>query len=633
MLHRLITLIALIALLAACSAPAAVQPTALPQSAPAAESAAFPVSIEHTFGTTTIVAAPQRVIALGYNEQDAILALGVTPVAVRYWFGDESRAVFPWAEELLGDAQPEVLNMPFGELNYEQIAALQPDLISAVYSGISDAEFANLSKIAPVIAQPEGYVNFGTPWQEMTLTIGKALGRETQAQALVDEVTAQFTQIRDAHPEFAGQTVVVGAPSGDGQFGFVASQDPRARVFSDLGFVVPEELDAVAGEQFFGSISLERVDLLEQDLLAFHQLAWVEGGRASIEADPILSQLNAMREGRAIYFEGVLDDALQFSTVLSLPYVLRELVPMLEQALGGAAAMEVEATGTRSFTDDLGRTVELPANPQRVVILDPSIHISHMIALGVTPIGATLNPSIEGGAAFSPLWGEAATTMEPLGEVGQPNLERLAALKPDLILYAIPYSEQNLDVLSQIAPVVAYNMRPGIEDSLRFVAEVLGREEEADAVLAGFNAQIAQAKTALGWEGKNVAVAAHFPDEPKFTVYGPGSRLGDIVTQLGATLVPAEIGGEAAKPYNTDIGMEAIAELLQSDALILLRYSMGPNSDSTFESWLNSPIWQQLPAVQSGNYAILDIQEGNANLGIAGVEKALADLQEQLAGE
>jgi iron complex transport system substrate-binding protein len=364
MLHRLITLVALIALLVACSGPAAVQPTALPQRAPAAEAAAFPVTIEHTFGTTTIDAAPQRVIALGYNEQDAILALGVTPVAVRYWFGDEASAVFPWAEELLGDAQPDVLNMPFGELNYEQIAALQPDLISAIYAGITDEEYENLTKIAPVVAQTADYVNFGTPWQEMTLTIGKALGREAQAQALVDEVTAQFTAIRDAHPEFAGRTVVVGAPSGDGQFGFVASQDPRARVFTDLGFVMPEELDAIAGDQFFGQISLERVDLLEQDLLAFHQLAWVEGGRASIEADPILSQLNALKEGRAIYFEGALDDALQFSTVLSLPYVLRELVPMLEQALGdGAAAVEAEATGTRSFTDDLERTVELPANP------------------------------------------------------------------------------------------------------------------------------------------------------------------------------------------------------------------------------------------------------------------------------
>lgn len=87
----------------------------------------FPVTINHKFGTTIIPREPSRVVTIGYSEQDAVLALGVKPVAVRDWFGDQPYAVWPWAREALGDAQPQVLRMPFGELDYEAIAVLQRD--------------------------------------------------------------------------------------------------------------------------------------------------------------------------------------------------------------------------------------------------------------------------------------------------------------------------------------------------------------------------------------------------------------------------------------------------------------------------------------------------------------------------
>ncbi|MEZ4640311.1 MAG: ABC transporter substrate-binding protein [Caldilineaceae bacterium] len=122
---------------------------------------AFPVTVEHQFGAITIPTAPQRVVSLGYSDQDPILALGVQPVAVRYWFGDADAQVWPWAADKLTDGQPQVLNMPFGELNFETIAALQPDLIIAVSAGIDDAEYETLSQIAPTLAQPSGYVSFG----------------------------------------------------------------------------------------------------------------------------------------------------------------------------------------------------------------------------------------------------------------------------------------------------------------------------------------------------------------------------------------------------------------------------------------------------------------------------------------
>lgn len=300
----------------------------------------FPATIQHKYGATSVTEFPERVVSLGYNEQDALLAVGVSPVAVRHWFGEEPYAVFPWAQDELGDAQPEVLQMPFGELDFEKIVSLQPDLISGAYSGMSEDEYNTLSKIAPTVAQSGEYIDFGMPWQEQTRLVGMAVGRSDVADRVVFEVEAKFKAVRNRNPEWAGRSVVVGAPRGDGQFGFVASEDARSRVFTSMGFEVPEKFDEIAGDSFWGSVSLEQANLLDTDLLVIHQMQWVEGGRAAVLEDPILSRLKVVEEGRVLFVEGVQDDALQFGTVLSLEYFLDQIEPRIVAAMDGDPATE-----------------------------------------------------------------------------------------------------------------------------------------------------------------------------------------------------------------------------------------------------------------------------------------------------
>lgn len=345
---RRLSIMLAVLLLAACgTSPAEVVPTAAPTDAPAvaatapaaapAADAAFPVTIGHKFGSTEIAAAPSRVVALGFNDQDAILALGVQPVAVRYWFGDEARQVWPWAEAALAGAAPAVLNMPFGELNVEAIAALQPDLIVGVSAGFTAEEYATLSQIAPTVAQSDAYVDFGVPWQEQTRVIGQALGRAERAEELVAATEARFAELRAQHPEFDGATAVIAAPAADGQFYFSGPQHERQRVLSSLGFALPAELTEIADDAFYGTISGERLDLLDADVLI-----WTASPaeRATIEANPVYQQLDAVREGRVIWLDttgegGLVGPALVFSSVLSLPTVFDELVPQLAAAVDG----------------------------------------------------------------------------------------------------------------------------------------------------------------------------------------------------------------------------------------------------------------------------------------------------------
>jgi len=293
-----------------------------------AESEAFPVTIDHQFGSTTITEAPERVVVLGYTEQDPYLALGVIPVAVRYWYGDETNAIFPWAQDEAGGTVPTVLNMPYGSLNYEAILALEPDLISAIDAGITEEEYEVLSQIAPTLTQSDAYVNYGTPWQEVTLTIGQAVGKAEEAAVLVAEVEELFAEIREQHPEFDDKNIVVAYNFG-GTFGYYTGQDSRGRFFTNLGFAIPEELNTIAGDQFFANISEERFDLLNQDIAVFLSLAFAEGGQEGIQSDPLLSQLAVFRDERVVFVPAELDDALQFSTVLSIPFALEGIVPQL----------------------------------------------------------------------------------------------------------------------------------------------------------------------------------------------------------------------------------------------------------------------------------------------------------------
>jgi iron complex transport system substrate-binding protein len=333
--YRVLISIFIVALvLTACGAPQAVEDAQLTEST----DAAFPITIEHKYGSTTINEKPERIVLVGLTEQDALLALGVVPVATREWYGERPGAIFEWAQDKLGDAPaPEVL--PSVELNFEQIAALQPDVIVGLYSGTTAEEYETLSKIAPTIAQPAEYVDYGIPWQELTRKIGLIVGKSAEAEKLVADVEAQFASVREQHPEFADATGVIASTWGfpDTYYAY-HSQDPRNRFLTSLGFVIPAEVDEMAQDSFGASISRERLDIVDVDALVW--ITFSEEENETIKNDALYQNLAARQEGRDIFIAPTdpLYDALNFNTILSLPFTLDRLVPQLAAAVDGDPA-------------------------------------------------------------------------------------------------------------------------------------------------------------------------------------------------------------------------------------------------------------------------------------------------------
>src|SRR6476660_2079952 len=88
----------LVPLAAAAPAAAGAEDSA-PSDTAATTASAFPVTIDHKFGSTTIESQPERVVSVGFAEHEGLLALGVEPVGVRDWYGDQPYATWPWAQD------------------------------------------------------------------------------------------------------------------------------------------------------------------------------------------------------------------------------------------------------------------------------------------------------------------------------------------------------------------------------------------------------------------------------------------------------------------------------------------------------------------------------------------------------
>jgi iron complex transport system substrate-binding protein len=194
-------------------------------------------------------------------------------------------------------------------------------------------DYELLSAIAPTIAQPAEYDDYGTPWQEQTLILGEATGHTAQAEAVVADVEGQIIAAREAHPEWEGQTSSVAFVTEEGP-GAYASQDTRSRFMQDLGFVIPEINDSDDANSFYLQLSAEDITALDVDVLV-----WVIGAAEAL--DGILNQLPtrqslaAYAEGREIFADIELSAAFSHSSPLSLEFVLERMVPEIEAAADG----------------------------------------------------------------------------------------------------------------------------------------------------------------------------------------------------------------------------------------------------------------------------------------------------------
>ncbi|WP_062016288.1 iron-siderophore ABC transporter substrate-binding protein [Aureimonas sp. AU4] len=292
------------------------------------------IRFRHVFGETVLAKPAVRIVSLGFTTQDPLLALGVQPVAVRAWFGDQPASIWPWAQPYLRGEAPAVIA---GEVAMETVASLRPDLIVAIGSGITQDEYAILSQIAPTLMQPPGAATYALPWDETTRLLGRALGRDALAEERIAETRRLFAEARARHPDWEGRSAAAAYHFG-GETGAFTAEDTRGRFLSELGFQIPQEIERLGGGHFYAGLSPEDLSPLDADLLV-----WVSSLDAApdLAALPMRRLLGAHREGREVFAGALTAGALSFGSVLSLPFALAQLEGDMALALDGDPATAV----------------------------------------------------------------------------------------------------------------------------------------------------------------------------------------------------------------------------------------------------------------------------------------------------
>lgn len=330
MLFALIASVLLAMSLVSCGENSSSKESSEAQSTAAAEGA-FPVTVKHKFGETTIDSMPKRVVSLGYSDQDAIIAFGVTPVLVREWDGmyPDDQGVCDWAKEKMEGDKIEIYK---GEdIDPEAIATYKPDLIVAVYSGISKDDYEALSKVAPVVAQTADYGDYEQPWDVTTKQIGTALGQADKADEMIKDIKDRSAALAKKHPEWQGKSIVVGGYDGEDLWVYT-QDDPRARFFRDLGFKYNQKVQDLAGDKFYLKLSLEKADVVDSDVIIWDQISYNKDGIDTIRKESALAALPAQKEERSVYLTGELERSFGWQTVLSLDYLLDHIEEPLAKA-------------------------------------------------------------------------------------------------------------------------------------------------------------------------------------------------------------------------------------------------------------------------------------------------------------
>jgi iron complex transport system substrate-binding protein len=335
---RLLVALLVVAALAGCGSDST--PSETSESA-AAGGGAFPATVEHKYGTTTVPSKPERIVSVGFTEHDTVLALGEKPIATSEWYGEQPYATGPWARDELGSAKPTVLNNGDG-FEFEKIAALRPDLILGANAGMTKEDYEKLSKLAPTIPAPKGSVDWFGNWDAQTELIAAALGKPEEGRKLVKDVKDAYAKAAAEHPEFKGKTATF-VQNGFYNGLIYAYQDGLNTDFlTMLGFKINPKLTPLVenpGEQV--GLSEERLDVLEADTVVF--ATEEPGDLTKLKKVPTFNELDAVADNRTVYTDGTLAGAIYFMTPLSLDYVLEHLTPQLEKAVAGEQPQKVGA--------------------------------------------------------------------------------------------------------------------------------------------------------------------------------------------------------------------------------------------------------------------------------------------------
>ncbi|MBR1549070.1 MAG: ABC transporter substrate-binding protein [Bacteroidales bacterium] len=205
----------------------------------------------------------------------------------------------------------------------------------------------------------------------------------------------------------------------------------------------------------------------------------------------------------------------------------------------GGGTRQPEAT-TDTVTDDYGRTVVVPAQPQQVVSLSPAV-TEIMFALGAGDL-------LVGRTDFCEYPAEAAQ-IPSIGGISNLNIEKILSLNPDLVISGSMVSRKATDQMDQMGtPMVCVIEKPRFEalyDNIRAIGRLVGKEHEADSLNALLSKRINELTNSQINEFTNspkMYYVVGFGPTGNFTA-GGNTFINDIIRMAGGHNIAEDVEG------------------------------------------------------------------------------------------
>ncbi|WP_313814796.1 iron-siderophore ABC transporter substrate-binding protein [Glutamicibacter sp.] len=263
-------------------------------------------------------------------------------------------------------------------------------------------------------------------------------------------------------------------------------------------------------------------------------------------------------------------------------------------------ASQSEAAAKSSFprsVEHFRGTAEIPAQPLRVAALDPS-YVDAALLLGAELVAYTEYRKT--GSPFPEYLGDVSSLTDEavnVGTIAEPDLEKILAAEPDIIISADVRQGPMFDQLQKIAPTIfSESTGPTWKENVVLLGEALGKDEEAKKAVADYEARAAAVGKEIMEKDKDTTYSLiRFAGEDTARLYATDSFIGEIMTDMG---IPRPEGA----PDTTESIFVPLSpeEILKADAKVIFQSTWAPEgaegdaSRAQEEKFTSNPLWKKL---------------------------------------
>lgn len=302
----------------------------------AQEESQFPITIQHAFGTSIIKQQPKRVATVAWANHEVPLALGIVPVgfAAAKFGDDDGDGVLPWVAARLRElnAKTPVLFDEGDGIDFEAVAATQPDVILAAYSGLSQSDYDTLSMIAPVVAFQDA--PWSTNWRSMIRINSAGLGMKKEGDALIKKIETDIAEQVARYPELHDKSAMFIThldPTDLSVIRFYSTHDARVSFFDDLGLHSPDSVKKISRNgQYSGESSIEQIDEFNDvDIFVTYGN---DNLLTPLNGNPLMAKMRAIKNGAIVMLGNSPLATAANPTPLSISWVLNDYISALAAA-------------------------------------------------------------------------------------------------------------------------------------------------------------------------------------------------------------------------------------------------------------------------------------------------------------